>query len=143
MADDFTRAAVNPRESWRLGFHFDGESVELRSSERLQMVAPAAIGERPRAGEHSGAWLEVLDDHGEVLHYRVLDDPLHLRAEHHSPDGSIEVHYRPPEPTDFEVVVPVLPGAESVRLWASAPGEERQLEPARERGRFPLFDPKE
>lgn len=148
MADDSTPAAINPRQSWRLGFHFDGESVELRRSERLPMVAPAAIGERPKAGEHSGAWLEILDDDGEVLDYRVLHDPFHLRAEHHSPDGTIEVHFRRPEPTDFEVVLPALPGAESVRLWASAPGEERQLGhgqlgPAREQGRFPLLESRE
>jgi hypothetical protein len=143
MADHSTRAAAGPRESWRLTFHFDGESVQLRRSERLPMVAPAAIGEQPQGGEHSGAWVEVLDERGEVLHHRLVHDPFHLRAEHHSPDGTIEVHFRPPEPTDFEVVVPALPQAESVRLWASTPGEERRLGPARDHGRFPLDDRKE
>jgi hypothetical protein len=138
VADYSIRAAASPRESWRLTFHFDGESVELRRSERLAMAAPAAIGEPPKGGEQSGAWVEVLDERGDVLHHRLVHDPFRLRAEHHSPDGTIEVHFRPPEPTDFEVVVPALPHADSVRLWASEPGEKGGLDSARDRGRFRL-----
>jgi hypothetical protein len=143
MNDSTRRAARSPRESWRLTFHFDGESVDLRSAERLPMVAPGASGEPPRGGERSGAWAELLDRDGEVLQHRPLSDPFNLRAEHHSPDGAIEVHYRDPEPTDFEVVVPALPEADSVRLWASAMDEQKRLGPARDRGRFPLYDSKE
>jgi hypothetical protein len=136
--DSMRRAAAGPRESWRLSFHFDGESVALRSAERLPMVAPGVAGERPQGGEQSGAWVELLDAQGDVLEHRPLSDPFHLRAEHHSPDGAIEVHYRDPEPTDFEVVLPALPEADSVRLWVSAMDEEKQLGPARDQGRFPL-----
>jgi hypothetical protein len=143
MNDSTHRAATSPRESWRLTFHFDGESVELRRAERLPMVAPGVFGEPPRGGERSGAWVEVLDRQGDVLQHRPLSDPFNLRAEHHSPDGAIEVHYRDPEPTDFEVVVPALPDADSVRLWASAMEEGKRLGPARDRGRFALDDSKE
>jgi hypothetical protein len=143
MAGDPARAATSARESWRLTFRFDGESVQLRRSERLKMVAPAAVGERPRGEEHSGAWVEVLDERGEVLHHRLVHDPFHIRAEHHSPDGRIEVHVRPPQPTEFEVVVPALPQASSVRLWATSPDEEERQRPARDQGRFPLEDREE
>jgi hypothetical protein len=136
--DSMRRGAGSLRESWRLTFHFDGESVQLRRSERLPMVAPATVGQQPNGGEHSGAWVEVLDGKGEVLHHRLLHDPFHLTAEHHSPDGAIDLHFRPPEPTDFEVVVPALPQAESVRLWVSGPDEPGRLGPARDQGRFPL-----
>jgi len=144
MAGDSERAAAaNPRESWRLTFHFDGKSVELQNAERLPMVAPGVSGDRPRGEEHSGAWLELLDAQGDVLQHRPLGDPFHLRAEHHSPDGRIEVHLRDPEPTDFEVVVPALPAADSVRVWVSAMEDQKGLGPARDHGRFSLRDDKE
>ncbi|MGW0828672.1 hypothetical protein [Streptomyces sp. NPDC002845] len=143
MAGESERAAVNPRESWRLTFHFDGESVQLRRRERVPMVAPAAVGERPRGAKHSGAWVEILDQRGAVLHHRLVHDPFRVRAEHHSPDGRIEVHIRPPQQTDFEVVVPALAQADSVRLWATPPDEEERHGPARDQGRFPLYDREE
>jgi hypothetical protein len=95
--------------------------VTLLRAERLAMVALGAIGEPPCGGEHAGAWLEVLDDADRVIFHRLLRDPFALRAEHHSPDDRIEVHARAPEPTDFEVVLPALPGADSLRLWAMPP----------------------
>lgn len=136
------RAAAS-RGSWRLTFHFDGESVQLVRSERLAMVAPGTAGVPPRGEEHSGAWVELLDERGALLHHRLLIDPFHVRAEHHSPDGRIEVHVRPPEPTDFEVVVPAVAQADSVRLWATPPGEEERQGPARDQGRFLLRDQEE
>jgi hypothetical protein len=140
MAEQRQRQTPPRRESWRLTFHFDGSSVRLRRSERLPMVAPGAVGESPRGGEHGGAWLEVLDAQDRVIFHRLLHDPFALRAEHHSPDGRIEVHFRRPEPTNFEVLVPALPGAESVRLWVTPPSQERVEAPAREQGRFTLTD---
>lgn len=141
MADDPTRrVADTPRESWRLTFHFDGESVQLAESERLPMLAPAAVGEPPRGGENSGAWVEVLDSGGTALYHQLLHDPFHLRAEHHSPDGRIEVHWRPPEPTDFEVIVPALRQAETVSVWATPPDEYEGRSAARMQGQFALHE---
>jgi hypothetical protein len=143
MTQDQPRPGGVPRESWRLTFSFDGTSVQLRRAERLPMVAPAAIGEAPSGDEHSGAWVELLDDRGAMLHHRLLRDPFRVLAEHHSPDGRIEVHLRPPEPTEFEVVVPVLPRARSVRVWATPPDEVGRQGPARDQGTFPLDDRQE
>jgi hypothetical protein len=143
MTEERPRAGGVSRESWRLTFWFDGTSVQLRRAERLPMVAPAAIGEAPSGDTNSGAWVEVLDDRGTVLHHRLLRDPFHVLAEHHSPDGRIEVHFRPPEPTDFEVVVPALPQARSVRVWATPPDEVERQGLARDQGTFPLEDREE
>jgi len=140
MAEQRQRQTPPGRESWRLTFHFDGSSVQLRRSERLAMVAPGAVGAPPRGGEQGGAWLEVLDEQDRVIFHRLLHDPFALRAEHHSPDGRIEVHFRRPESTTFEVLVPALPGAQSVRLWVTPPSLERVGAPAREQGRFTLAD---
>jgi len=143
MAEDVRRPRPSRRESWRLTFHFDGKTVELRRCDRLPMVAPGTVGDPPRGGENSGAWLEVLDEQERVLFHRLLHDPFHLRAEHHSPDGRIEVHVRPPGPTDFEVLVPALPTADTVRLWVTPPSKKATPGPARDQGRFPLDDRKE
>ncbi len=51
------------RFSWRLRFRFSGTEVELIDQKRVAMIAPPSIGELPRAGKHSGTWLEVRDTH--------------------------------------------------------------------------------
>lgn len=129
------------RTSWRLVFRFDGESIALVRRERLQKVAPGTTPDAPTPGRNSGAWLDVLDRSGRRLFHRLLADPLRTRAEHHSPDGRIEVHVRAPEPCEFSVIVPDLPGAAEVALYASPTEHERMREPAQEIGRFPLAEP--
>lgn len=143
MSDAPQRYVPPPRESWRLTFAFDGAAIELLRSESLPMVSPATIGEPPQGDRQAGAWLEVLDDEGRVIFHRLLHDPLAVRAEHHSPDGRIEVHFRPPQPGRFEAVVPALATARSVRLWLSPPSEGSTQEPAQDQGRFALDDPGE
>jgi len=132
MVGDFVSRTGGPRASWRLTFRFDGRSVDLVRTERLDMVAPGATGEPPKGGEQTGAWVELLDTHGEVLDHRRVYDPFRTRAEHHSPDGRIEVHFRAPEPTEFEVVLAALPQADAVRLWASRPNEQGAIAGAAE-----------
>jgi hypothetical protein len=72
------------RSSWRLTFRFDGDQVELASAERVARVAPGGT-------EASGSWVDLVDRRGRVLFRRVLHDPFRTTAEHHSPDGQIEV----------------------------------------------------
>lgn len=130
------------RTSWRLTFRFDGARIGLVRRERLQKVAPGTTTETPVPGKNSGAWLELLDRSGTRLFHRLLSDPLRTRAEHHSPDGRIELHVRPPEPCEFTAIVPDIPGASDVALYSSPTEYQRMLEPAREIGRYPLADPK-
>lgn len=128
----------NFRTSWRLTFHFDGAQVTLVGQERVQKVAAGTTPDRPRPGENSGSWLELVDTSGGPLFHRLLGDPLRTRAEHHSPDGRIELHLRAPDPCDFVAVVPDIPEASDVVLYASPTEPERIAEAAREVARFPL-----
>jgi hypothetical protein len=130
------------RTSWRLTFRFDGQKVSLARRERLQKVAPGTTSDAPTIGKNSGAWLDVLDRSGQRLFHRLLSDPLRTRAEHHSPDGRIELHMRTPEPCEFTVIVPDIPGASDVALYSSPADHERMLDPAREIGRYALVEPK-
>jgi hypothetical protein len=129
------------RTSWRLTFAYDGARVTLLRRERLQKVAPGTVGDVPVPGKHSGAWLTLLDRGGKVLFHRLLADPFQTRAEHHSPDGKIELHVRPPGKGQFSVVVPDLPGATEVALFSSPTVREKMLDPAAEVGRFSLVEP--
>jgi hypothetical protein len=116
--------------------------VTLVRRERLQKVAPGTFGGVPRPGKHSGAWITVLDRGGKPVFHRHLSDPFETRAEHHSPDGKIELHVRPPGKGQFTVIVPELPGAAEVALYSSPTHREKMLGPAAEVGRFPLAEPK-
>lgn len=126
------------RTSLRLTFRFDGRQVELVRRERLRKVAPGTTPDRPSAGKNSGAWVELVDRSGRVLFHRLLRDPLQTRAEHHSPDGRITLHVREPESGQFSVIVPEIPDATEVVLYASPTDHERMHEPASALGRFPI-----
>ena len=126
------------RTSWRLTFRFDGRQVDLVRRERLQKVAPGTTPEPPTPGQNSGAWLELVDRSGRVLFHRLLRDPLRTRAEVHSPDGHITLHIREPESGEFSAIVPDLPDAAEVVLYASPTDHQRMHEPASALGRFPL-----
>jgi hypothetical protein len=129
------------RTSWRLTFRFDGEKVELAAAERIAKVAPG--GPPPPAGTAlSGSWVDLVDRRGRVLYRRILHDPFRTTAEHHSPDGQIELVRRPPEAGEFQVVVPDMPAGADVAVWSSPLAPEAALDPARELGRFRLSDRK-
>jgi hypothetical protein len=126
------------RTSWRLTFRFDGQRINLIRRERLQKIAPGTTAETPEPGRNSGAWLELVDRSGQVLFHRLLYDPLRTRAEHHSPDGRIELHVRTPEPSEFTEIVPDIPAASEVILYSSPTEYDRMHEAAREIGRYSL-----
>jgi len=119
-------------------FRFDGTQVQLASRTAVDMIPPAAVGEMPRAGTHAGAWIELRDRRGRPIFFQRLQDPFRTIAEHHSPDGKIEVFVRPPESGQFEVIVPALPDAATVAVISSPVGDARSTEPAREVARFDL-----
>ena len=49
------------RKSLRLTFRISNRKIELVSQERLEMITPPLIGERPKAGRHGGFWIELRD----------------------------------------------------------------------------------
>lgn len=94
------------RKSIRLTFRIADGEVRLLSHERLPMICPPSVGERPQAGKHSGFWMELRDAKDHVLFHRVLDNPLGDSVEVHSPDGKIERIFGTPAESVFEVLLP-------------------------------------
>jgi len=141
MSDAKDTSAVDTRQhrlSWRLTFSFDGTTVRLAKQQTIEKIAPASVGESPKAGRHSGAWLELRDGRDRLLFVRRLYNPFQTLAEHHSPDGKIEVHLRPPQRGQFDAIVPAIEQARFAVLMSSPPSDGRSTEPAREMGRFDL-----
>ncbi len=144
MTEQVEIEMANPRKyrySWRLVFRYDGERVELVDRKRVEMIAPPSIGPVPQEGRHSGTWLEIRDANDRLVFVRRLHDPFRTTAEHHSPDGKIEVVRRLPVAGEFEAIVPDIPEMNSGVLFSSALSvlkDARSTEPAREIGRFPL-----
>lgn len=143
MAQEESYRVADPRAnrgSWRLTFRFDGSRITLLDRVRVRKLSPGTTSQKPEPGRNSGAWLELVDSNDRVLFHRLLHDPLQTTAEHHSPDGRIEHHVRPPEPCTFTAIVPDVPGADAVILYASPAEESRMLDAAEMLGRFSLGD---
>jgi hypothetical protein len=143
MAQAPSTGAVDPptpRTSWQLTFRFEGSRVDLIRRERLRRPAPGPASPAPFEGKNSGAWLVVLDEGDRPMFHRLLHDPFQIRAERHSPDGSVALQLRPPTSGEFQAIVSDLPGMRSIVLFSSPPDPERWFEPARELARFRLDD---
>jgi hypothetical protein len=126
----------------------DGD-VQLVRTERLNMICPPAIGERPEAGKHGGFWVELRDAEGRPLFHRVLHLPLADSVEVFSPDGTIKREFGPSGSSRvFEVLLPDHEDASSVALMGEYLDHaelrtlqaERDVEPrgARELARFEI-----
>jgi hypothetical protein len=105
-------------------------NVSLESVERVEMVTPGSPAPLPEGGRDSGTWLEVRNDEDQVVFHRVLHNPFRTLAEHHSPEGGIEVVERPVGRGRFVVLVPASPDAARAVLWTSPPELDRAGEPA-------------
>jgi len=103
LRDQSTRPS---RKTLRLTFRTAGGQVQLVRTERLDMITPPSIGERPEAGRHGGFWMELRDANGQVLSHRILHAPLRDSVEVYSPDGKIGRVTGPPADNTFEVLLP-------------------------------------
>jgi hypothetical protein len=115
------------RKSLRLTFRVADGEVRLVSYERLDMICPPSIGERPEAGKHGGFWMELRDASDRVLYHRLLHAPLGDSVEVYSPDSEIRRDFGAVKQSVFEVLLPDDADARSIVLI----GE--YLDPARAR----------
>lgn len=93
----------------------------LHLQKRVVPSAPAAPGVK-----RSGFWFDVLNQQGRVLYRRVTSDP---RLDNDAPsdnDGRLAAT-APPDEGVFSVVLPALPGAARVTVWAGRGGEESKM----------------
>jgi hypothetical protein len=130
------------RKSLRLTFRVAGGEVQLVSYERLDMICPPSVVERPEMGKHGGFWLELRDANDQVLFHRILDNPLGASVEVHSPDGKIERIFGDVKENVFEVLLPDDHNAQTVALIGesldSAALRKRKRRESRELARFDL-----
>ena len=115
------------RKSLRLTFRVADGEIRLLSYERLDMICPPSVGERPEAGKHGGFWMELRDANGHVLFHRLLHSPLGDSVEVHSPDGTIRREFGDVKESIFEVLLPDDASAYSITLM----GESLDLAKAR------------
>jgi hypothetical protein len=119
MANDVPPRGQNARPSrktLRLTFRTVDGQVQLARTERLDMITPPSIGERPEAGTSSGFWMELRDASGKVLSHRILNAPLRDSVEVHAPDGTIKRVTGPASDRTFEVLLPDQDDASTVVL---------------------------
>lgn len=131
MSDYQQSARPRPaRRTRRLTFHASGGDVRLISQEHLDMICPPSVGQPPEMGRHSGFWVELRDDAGDLVFFRPLHDPLGTSVDVHSPDGTIRREFASPQDTVFEVLVPDDPAATTLVLIG-----DYELPPAKRRRR--------
>lgn len=129
------------RRALRLTFEFDGDNVKLGGIERLEKLVPPMTASPPEADTHSGEWLQLHDDEDRPVFTRLLHDPLRTRVEVHDPETGPALVVGPPGQGRFDVLVPDLPEAATVVLYASQITDERTLRPAAPIGRFDIRRP--
>jgi len=129
------------RKSLRLTFRVVNREIQLVGYERLHMIPPPSIGERPEAGKHGGFWVELRDAGNRALFHRVLDNPLGNSVEVHSPDGKIERRFGEVTEGIFEVLLPDEDDAKSVVLMGNplVPAKGKAKRPAAS-GELARFD---
>ena len=126
------------RRTLRLTFRFANGEVRLLSYQRVDMICPPSIGERPEAGKHSGFWMELRGASGGVLFHRVLHSPFIRSAR--SPDG--KVYLGTVAESVIEVLLPDDAAAKSVALIGqfldAAKATQESARGTRELARFDL-----
>lgn len=135
------------RKSLRLTFRVSDGRIELVSYERLQMIAPPQVGERPEAGKHGGFWIEMRDAKSRVLAHRLISPTQLNSVEVHSPDGKIEREFGEVKDGIFEILLPDEDDAKSVVLMGDAlvrtKGKPKRSEASGELARFAIPGPGE
>ena len=106
----------------RYTFEFEGAAVRMLRQRRLdKQTVPSYAREGPD-GE-SGFWVELRDASQQVLYRRVMDDPT-LRYEAPIDEkGALRTAEAGGRTGTFSVVVPFLPQASTLLVWASRPPE--------------------
>lgn len=100
----------------RLTFVHKAGKLQLQS--RIDVDAKVPAGEP--SGDH-GFWVELRDSSDKSLHKQVIHDPIPIDREVFSPDPARSVERAPGGRSEdvFSILVPNVPGADSVALVSS------------------------
>ena len=129
------------RLALRLSFQYRGEDVRLASVEHVEMVPPPP--DPPSEGESTGFWYELLDRSGRTAYRRVTTNPIRSSAEVLTDDAGRPLA-RQDTPTGegtFVLLAPAITDVSSIALYASPPGIEGMVQPARQIATFNLTAP--
>jgi hypothetical protein len=107
-----------PRGAVRLTFRYDGDQVRLVSSRRLDKTVPPDPDAGEERAEGRGFFAEVRGAGDQVLHRRLLHEPVRRDAEVFSDDPERSLARVPVERPSgiFSVVVPDFEEADYVAL---------------------------
>ncbi len=110
----------------RYTFEFEGTNVRILRQRRLDKQTSPSYP-REGADDESGFWVELRDTSQKVLYRRVMDDPT-LRYEAPVDDnGALRTLEIGGRRGTFSVVVPFLPQARTLMVWASRPEDAAAL----------------
>ncbi len=128
-----TASTAPPGVTLRVTFAYRGRDISLLASRRVAMIAPRPVTAAPLPGQ-SGYWFELRGAAGELLYHRALSNPIRSDIEAFSDDSRQTMTRIPiaaPE-GQFEVLVPDLPGAQTLLLFGTPEGALSESAPSRE-----------
>jgi hypothetical protein len=128
-----------PTHSLRLTLSYSGTRVNLERIDRLEMIP--SPDERVGSTEaRAGSWVELRDADQRVLYQQILYNPIRFDVEvaEDPVSGQLRRQAKGRSEGIFELVIPDMPEAETIRVFASRP--EAFDEPAVEVLRMALND---
>lgn len=107
-------------EAIRLTIAYEGERLEVISEDKIEKIVPLLreIDDK----KHSGAWIELKDKKGNVLHTEAIDIPFGSDLEVFSndpKDPSITRENISNFKGTFSILIPDVPGAEELNIFSS------------------------
>ena len=125
--------------SRRLIFSYEGERIQLLSSQREKMIA---LPSHPLSTDkkESGFWYEVVDKKGNNIYRRITKNPLQMEVEVRADNGKQPLMWTKNKKSkgEFVLLIPDFPEATEVVLKGTLTEEKPSREPAKELGRFSL-----
>jgi hypothetical protein len=118
VSETGTSTGPEPRGAVRLTFRYEGDQVRLVSSRRLDKTVPPDPDAAEEPAEGLGFFAEVRGADDQVLHRRLLHDPVPRDAEVFSDDPQQSLARVPVERPSgiFSLVVPDFEEADYVAL---------------------------
>lgn len=106
-------------KSLRLWFRFKDDHIDLVRQEPVQIIASPSIGSIPKEGKNSGTWIELCDKKDQCISTRIVPGDPFLHITEQVLDGKMVAVVSERESGTFDIVVPYLPEAKSILLFAS------------------------
>lgn len=103
---------------------------------RTRVAPSASLGQ---LGPVAGAWFEVQDTDGQAIYRHILHNPFEHWIETYDAGGRSQWHRVDDPDGELTLLVPTLPTASSLVLFASPPDRWPPSDPAVEVGRFEVF----